>query len=230
MANLGKTMMSLSSLMMGGGPSTGGLPALPGNLGLPPSVQGGVGQGIQQGKNPAHEYDGSPETQKILDQQRAQAETFNKSFADLLNVNTQLSGEERQQFYDAYSNKFKVDTVGKYVAPLTNFSNTLSQAPAGGQKPAPQTQAAAAVPEAPATVGPVPVKQMSPMTTPPAGPSQQPAADPAAANAAAAVVGNTGSLGNTGALGVDKGGGRARRGRVATLLTGLGGAVEHFGG
>lgn len=224
MSSLGHTLGSLASIFS---PTPGmGLPPLPGDLGLPPSVQGGVGQGIQQGKNPKIEYDGGPKMQSTLDSQRTQAETFNKSFAELLNNQPQLDASERKEFYDAYSNKFKVPEVGKYIAPLTDFSNILSQAPANTAQAQPTNNSPAAPPPAAAaTVGPT--QQMSPATTPPPSPAAPP--QPGVPGVSATSDSPASSVGT---LGSDRtrSGGRSPKGRVTTLLTGLGGAAEALGG
>jgi hypothetical protein len=219
------SMASLSAGLLGNNPSYG-LPELPGNLGLPESVK--VGQGIQQGKNPQVEYGDAKATQ-ILNEQWTKAETYNKAFADLLNNQPQLSGSDRTQIYEAYSNKAMNPLAEKYMKPLTNYGANLSQAGAmtpeqfqasrQPAQPAQQVAAPIATPmaaaPAPATVGPVPTPQ-----------EQAPAATPSVPSAAGNIAGTTTTLSGSA---TEAGKGRGKRGRMATLLTGLGGSVETFG-
>lgn len=211
-----------------------GLPPLPGNLGLPP-LPAKVGQGFNQGKNPREIYDkGSKE---ILDKQMTDANTYNKAFADLLNQQPQLNGSERSQLYSAYS----VGVMDSYKgAKPTDFSGTLSQAAAGAQQPqapapapAPAPQAAPAPAPAPVPVAPVPAppRAEAPQTVGPvAKPVEpQPAPTPVVATEGGNIAGKTTSTVSASGNPEAPNGGRGRRGRFATLLTGLGGAVEGLG-
>lgn len=197
-----------------------GLPALPEDLGLPP-LPDRVGQGFNQGKN---SKDTDP---TVISKQIEDADKYNKAFVELLNQQPQLSGSERQEIYGAYSVKSKDTHKGPGPS---DFTGLLSQAgamtkeqiaaqqqPQAAATPAPAAAAPTPTP-APQTVGPVP----QPTTT------VQPAATPTVATPAGNIAGKTTT---TGVMGVDAGGrgsGR-KRGRVATLLTGLGGSVEQFG-
>lgn len=199
-----------------GGLTAPGFPAeaLPGNLGLPEksSVNGVVA--VAGGKNRNSEIVDKTK----YDQEFAKAENYNKAFADLLNQQPQLNGEERKQVYDYYSDKFMADKSFAAENPkmnlgkLTDYSSTLSQltpdqfkAQQTQQAAAPQTQA----PAAPQTVGPT---------------QAQPEATPTVATPGGNIAGATTT---NSATAPEKSSGR--RGRMATLLTGLGGAVERFG-
>lgn len=212
------SMASLSAGIMGMGAESYGLPPLPEGLGLPESVK--IGQGIQQGKNPQVEY-GDAKSKVILEEQWQKAETYNKAFAELLNNQPQLSGDERSEIYSAYSNKAMNPLAEKYMKPLTNYGLTLT--PGDRMTPEqyqasrqPQQQAAAPAQAAPAQAAP---QTVGPVATP------QVAATPSTPSPVGNIAGKTTTLSEGG----DANTGRGKRGRMATLLTGLGGAVETFG-
>lgn len=205
-----------------------GLPALPGNLGLP-EKSNATNTVTRGGRDDHTGFVGNSQLEKY-NQEYAKAETYNKAFADLLNAQPQLNGNERKQLYDAYSDKFTGGNAveGKGAKKLTDYSSILSaltpdqfaaqQKAQQQQTPAAQAQAAAqpaapAKTAAPQTVGPVAAPQVV-----------QPAPTPTVATAGGNIAGTT-KTNNSDTK--EKGGGR--RGRMTTLLTGLGGAVEKFG-
>lgn len=195
-----------------------GLPALPDNLGLPP-LPDKVGQGFSQGKNP------KDEDPKVIAKQIADADNYNKAFAELLNQQPQLSGAERQEIFGAYSVKSKDTYKGPGPA---DFSGMLSQAGAMTKEQiAAQQQLQQAAPVPTPAPAPAPVAQQ-PQTVGPVPQPTQVAPTPTTESPAGNIAGKTTT---TGVMGVDaagRGSGR-KRGRVATLLTGLGGSVEQFG-
>lgn len=176
-------------------------------LGLPP-LPGGlglpdkpveVGQGFNQGKNPKDPTTGA------INKQIADADNYNQALAQLLGQQAQLNLSDRSEVYSAY----KIGTKGthKGAAP-GDFSSLLSATPFGGdsvQQSASSNQMQA--PAAPQTVGPTPGESVTPVTATPTG------------NVA----------GQTQTTGGKKETPKARRGRFATLLAGLGGSVERFG-
>jgi len=234
MSSLMKSMGSMSSLF-GMGRSAAGLPPLPSGLGLP--------------ERSTTRYIGTMKGERMdgesFYKERAKADVYNKAFAKLLNDQPQLSGGERREIYSAYSDKHLQTgrlASGRDLVPLTDYGKTLSNAgamtkeqiAAMQQKQQPQPKPSVlpkhevgtpakpkplvAAPKpvvAPQTVGPVPK---------PTAPA--PVATPSVPTAAGNVAGQTQTTG-----GSEAGGGRrsGRRGRFATLLSGLGGAVESFG-
>lgn len=232
------------------------LPPLPPGLGLPAKSNTGY-----VGRMKGQIVDGP-----AFYRERDKAEAYNKAFAELLNNQAHLSGMERNQIYDAYSDKFiqrgSLES-GKPLKPLTNYGKTISQAPAmtpeqvqaaqqaqfdaqqPAQAPAPAAQAPVAAPPL-SVVSPAPMQQAlapkpaptpapAPTAAPPAtvGPVPQPQTQaPVPADAPAAAAANIVGTKTTGAMGTDTqpGRGRGRRGRMATLLSGLGGTAEQFGG
>lgn len=212
-----------------------GLPPLPGNLGLPekPSMAGTTTRG---GRDDHGEFVGNSQRAKY-DEERAKAENYNKAFADLLNNQAHLNGSERKQLYDAYAVGNNNATAKTPIKPLTDYSQTLSQLnPAQfkeqqqklQQQQVDQQQSTPAPTPAPApTSTPQPIANVKPDTvgaTPQAPQVEQPAATPTTPSATGNVAGTTTTLNAD-----EKNKGSGRRGRVATLLTGLGGAVERFG-
>lgn len=222
-----------------------GLPPLPPGLGLPEKSKAGTIGSIKG------EVDTSTESYK---RQRTQAETYNKAFADLLNNQPHLSGAQRSEIYKAYSDKFigqRGAGRGNGTEPLTDYSKILSQAPAMSQaemqaaQQAPQTLSEPEAVEPPKQVGTlgaagtVPPQQPAPVATAPqvqapqtVGPVAKPqeAAPPATPTVATPTGNIAGQTATIGTMGADAAGRGRRRGRMATLLTGLGGAVESFGG
>lgn len=196
-------------------PSPGmGLPPLAGDLGLPP-LPVKVGQGFNQGKNPRGE------DPKVIAKQVADANNYNKAFVELLNQQAHLTGGERQELYNAYS----VGAKDTHKGPMPdNYSSQLSQLTPDQFKEQQQKMQQQQVDEqqaAPASQQPPqPVANVQPDTV---GATPQPAATPTVATPTGNVAGGTSTLNSDAKA---KGG---RRGRVATLLTGLGGAVERFG-
>lgn len=193
-----------------------GAPPLPGDLGLP-KLPDKVGQGFNQGKNPRDE------DPKVIAKQISDANTYNKAFVELLNQQSHLTGGQRQELYSAYS----VGAKETHKGPMPdNYSSQLSQLTPDQfqeqqqkmqQQQIDQQQAAPA--PAP-TQPPPPIPNVQPDTV---GATPQPAATPTVATPTGNIAGGTSTLNEDTKA---KGG---RRGRVATLLTGLGGAVERFG-
>jgi len=176
-------------------------------MGLPPLPGGlglpdkpvAVGQGFNQGKNP------KDENPQAINQQIANADNYNKALAQLLGQQSQLNMVERSEVYNAY--KVGNKDTHKGSGP-SDFSSLLSATPFGGdseQQSAGSNQMQA--PAAPQTVGPTPGVPVTPVTATPTG------------NVA----------GQTETTGGKKETPKARRGRFATLLAGLGGTVEKFG-
>lgn len=223
MGGLTKSLGGLFSTLV---PTPGiGLPPLPGDLGLPP-LPDKVGQGFNQGKNP------KDEDPKVIAKQIADANTYNKAFADLLNQQPHLTGSERSQLYSAYSVGAKDTHKG---AKPTDFSGQLSQLNpdqfrAQQQQAVPQEPAPAPAPQAPvpqaAAAGQSPAVQ-APQATGPAAQTVGPVPTPAVATESGNIAGKTTTTGGTESS--TPGSSRKQRGRVATLLTGLGGALERFG-
>lgn len=203
-----------------------GAPPLPGDLGLP-QLPVKVGQGFNQGKNPRDE------DPKVIAKQIADANTYNKAFVELLNQQSHLTGGQRQELYNAYS----VGAKETHKGPMPdNYSSQLSQLTPDQfreqqkmqQQQVEQQQAAPA--PAPVSQPPQPVANVQPDTvgaTPQAPQTVRQPEQPAATPTVATPTGNV--AGGTSTLNADAKAKGGRRGRVATLLTGLGGAVERFG-
>lgn len=200
-------------------------PGVPGGLGLPEksTLQGVVTGG---GRDDHSKFIGNSQQAKYA-QERAKAENYNKAFAELLNQQAHLNGAERKNLYDLYSDKFIGDpkqVENARLPALTDFSSTLSQlTPEQYQAQLQQQQSQAASP-APQTSAPA--SQTSAPAPATAGPVTQPQveATPTTATPTGNIAGTTTTL-NSDVKAKSSG----RRGRVATLLTGLGGAVERFG-
>lgn len=176
-------------------------------LGLPPLPGGlglpdkpvSVGQGFNQGKNP------KDENPQAINKQIADADNYNQALAQLLGQQSQLNLMDRSEVYNAY--KIGNKDTHKGASP-SDFSALLSSTPFTGEDPqqsmpAPQQ----AVDNTPQTVGPTPGVPLTPVVATPQG------------NVA----------GQTTTTGGGKETPKARRGRFATLLAGLGGTVERFG-
>lgn len=188
------------------------LPGLPKDLGLPEKVD--VGGGLQSGKNPLIDKIKKNDLNNLLNTQFTKANNYNKAFADLLNQQPQLNGQDRAELYDAYGAK-KLKLANPISGDLIDYKSTLSQLTPEQFAAQRQQQAQQAVPQtapAPQTVGPVPAPQEAPT--------------PAVSTTGGNIAGTT----KTTVSGDTKTGGSApRRGRFATLLNGLGGATERFG-
>lgn len=199
-----------------------GLPPLPGNLGLPekPKGPGGTTSGGRD------DHGRTVTNKKAYEESYAKAETYNKAFADLLNQQSHLTGNERNQLYKFY--RSGNDEVPQGGRALTDFSKTLLQlSPEQFKAQQQQQQQAEAQIPVPA---PAPAQAPVPQTV---GPTPkptvvQPPATPTVATPTGNIAGKTATVGVMGADAGGRGSGR-KRGRVATLLTGLGGAAEQFG-
>lgn len=125
---------------------------------------------------------------------------------------------------------------GYTPAPAAPAAPAPAAAPRPAQTPAP-TPAPAPVPKPATTPKPTPAPAPAPAPKPTPAPAPAPKPTPAPApgyTGPTRMIGTIGTLGSRPQGGTmapgGKGGGKKRRGRMDTLLTGLGGATEQFGG
>lgn len=246
MASLGKSIGGLTATLMGG--RAPGLPPLPEGLGLP-SKSTGIAT--------YNEKRGNIATDAQYQAAQKQANAYNQALVNLLNQQPHLSGAERTEIYRYYGDDMAnaqqpvYNNLKKKYGGLTDFTGQISQmTPEQYQQQQQQAAAAQAAPEpeqptpAPYTPPLPPPQSVTPApVTPPAqavqapppqtvGPTPKPVEPPPPPTPVVATEGGniagktTTTGGNEDTTGAKS---RGRRGRVATLLTGLGGALERFG-
>ena len=219
MSGLMKSFGSLTGALMNGRDPK--LPPLPDNLGLP-----------EKSNVPTYRE----KTGMMVDDKRYVAElqkanAYNQALVNLLNEQPHLSGTERSQFYKYYGDEMsntrnpEFNSLRKKHGGVIDFTGQLSQLTPEQFKAQQQQQAAPAQMPTPAPA-PAPAPQTVGPTPKPT--VVQPPPTPTVATPAGNIAGKTATVGVMGTDAGGRGSGR-KRGRVATLLTGLGGAAEQFG-
>lgn len=215
MSSLGKSFGALSATLMNGrGPK---LPPLPPGLGLPEKSTIAT----------YREKAGNVATDAQYTTALSKANAYNQSLVNLLNQQPQLTGADRSEIYRYYGDDMAnaqlpvYNGLKKKYGGITDFTGQLSQLNPDQFQAQQQQQPAAATP---APVTPVQQAVAAPQTVGPVAkpPEVAPPPTPSVATSDGNIAGKTTTTG----AGASKG---ARRGRFATLLTGLGGAVERFG-